>query len=32
MAIFLNGMNADEQGFLTEIMMKSGKMLDLSSI
>lgn len=32
MAIFLNGMDTDEQGYLTEVMTKSGKILDLSSI
>lgn len=32
MAIFVNGIDANELGFLTEVMMKSGKVLDLSSI
>lgn len=32
MAIYLNGMNDDEQGFLTEAMLHSGNTLDFSSI
>lgn len=32
MAIFINGIDANELGYLTEIMMNSGKVLDLSSI
>jgi len=32
MAIFLNGMDSSELGYLTEAMMNSGKVLDLSAI